>query len=88
MLNTNNRDRKESMERKNRGGNFGHRLVLLFKHGSITLSYLLLSVVIFFYLIVNYKATNIFFTILITKKYGLLKSLISTTTTIIYLVKH
>ncbi|MBN1464007.1 MAG: lysophospholipid acyltransferase family protein [Paludibacteraceae bacterium] len=71
---------KKAWKGKTGGGNFGQQcLFFYFKHGSITLSYILLSVVIFFYLIVNYKATkNIFFYFNKRQKYSLLKSLIST----------
>ncbi len=51
--------RNKEWQGKTDGGNFGQKcLFLYFKYGSIRLSYAIVSVVILFYLAINYKATN------------------------------
>ncbi len=65
---------------KTGGGNIGQKFLYLYlKHGSITFTYVILTVVIPFYLLINYKATvNIFNYFRKRQKYDILKSCLST----------
>ncbi len=65
---------------KTGGGNFGQRaLFQFFQNGSISVAYCLMSFAIFFYLIVNYKATyNIYAYFKKRQHFGIFKSILST----------
>jgi len=65
---------------KTDGGNFGQKsLFFYFKYGSIRLSYAIMSLVIIFYLIFNYKAAkNIYNYFRKRHKYSVIKSLLNT----------
>jgi len=65
---------------KTGGGRFGQKfLFLYFKYGSIILAYAVVSFVIFFYLLINFKATKIIYQYFRTKhNFSMLKSAAST----------
>lgn len=72
--------KEKAWKGKTHGGDFGQKcLFFYFKYGNITLSYAVMSVVIFFYLVINVKVTkNIFHYFRRRHKYGFFKSVIST----------
>ncbi len=71
---------EKAWQGKTHGGNFGQRfLFFYFKHGSISVAYAIVSIVILFYLVINYKATQTIFRYFRGRqKFGVLKSVIST----------
>jgi predicted LPLAT superfamily acyltransferase len=73
-------DKKSSWRGKTGGGNFGQlALFQYFRYGSISFAYCIMSCAIFFYLIINYKATrNIYFYFRSKHRYSIFKSAIST----------